>query len=162
MQGRPIRRQDPTCQTMTHTNTTPFERELLEMLRRDARAPVTTLAHDLGVSRKRVSDGIQRLLEKGVIRRFTVECTSINHIEPAALTAFFHIRLTGPHCANLFADIKGSPIIRQCWSISSEALDMRILAEADRQSDIEMLRDQIARHPLVQTMHTDMVLTTWR
>ena len=45
---------------------------LLAILRDNARTPVTSLAHALGVSRGTVQNRIDKLLESGVIRGFTI------------------------------------------------------------------------------------------
>lgn len=49
------------------------DRRLIARLGRNARASVTELAGDLGLSRVTVQNRIARLREDGVIRRFTVE-----------------------------------------------------------------------------------------
>lgn len=58
---------------VTMVNLTDTDRRLLDVLSRDSRASVTTLAGRLGVSRATVQTRLKRLLETGVIRRFTVE-----------------------------------------------------------------------------------------
>ena len=45
---------------------------LLAILRDNARTPVTSLAHALGVSRGTVQNRIDKLLENGIIRGFTI------------------------------------------------------------------------------------------
>jgi len=49
------------------------DRRLIAALRRDARQPVSSLAAALGLSRATVKARIDRLIEAGVINRFTVE-----------------------------------------------------------------------------------------
>ena len=50
-----------------------LDRALLARLGSDARTPVSALATTLGVARGTVQTRITRLLDGGVIRRFTVE-----------------------------------------------------------------------------------------
>lgn len=52
------------------------DRRLLLALIKDARAPVTTLALDLGVSRATIQTSLNKLTRSGVIQRFTVEIDS--------------------------------------------------------------------------------------
>ncbi len=49
-----------------------FDRKLLALLRTDGRAPVTTLARQLGVARATVNSRLDRLLESGKVLGFTV------------------------------------------------------------------------------------------
>jgi DNA-binding Lrp family transcriptional regulator len=46
--------------------------KMITLLRSDARRPVASLAAELGVSRARVRSRIDRLIESGVIRGFTI------------------------------------------------------------------------------------------
>lgn len=51
----------------------PIDRHLIAHLKQDARASITTLAGVLGVARGTVQTRLARLVENGVIRRFTVD-----------------------------------------------------------------------------------------
>lgn len=52
------------------TNT---DRKLLLALKQDGRASVTTLAGQIGVARATVQSSIKRLVDSGVIQRFTID-----------------------------------------------------------------------------------------
>ncbi|OJI94461.1 DNA-binding Lrp family transcriptional regulator [Planktotalea frisia] len=56
---------------MSELNTT--DRKLLAILRQNARASITTIAQQLGVSRATVQASLGRLLQSNVIQRFTIE-----------------------------------------------------------------------------------------
>ena len=58
---------------------------LLAILRDNARTPVTSLAHALGVSRGTVQNRIDKLLENGIIRGFTIRLKPES--EPHAIRA---------------------------------------------------------------------------
>ncbi len=49
-----------------------LDRKLISLLRTDGRAPVTTLARQLGVTRATVNSRLDRLLESGKVLGFTV------------------------------------------------------------------------------------------
>lgn len=55
------------------TDLTPTDRKLLAALTRDARASVTTLASQLGVSRATVQTSLERLVTSNTIQRFTID-----------------------------------------------------------------------------------------
>lgn len=50
-----------------------IDREILRMLRADARTPFSTIAEKVGLSGPAVSDRVQRLQEIGIITRFTID-----------------------------------------------------------------------------------------
>ncbi len=49
-----------------------LDREILDVLRRDARTPYTEIADDLGVSEGTVRNRVERMTSEGIIERFTV------------------------------------------------------------------------------------------
>ncbi|GGN93403.1 Lrp/AsnC family transcriptional regulator [Halomicroarcula sp. F13] len=49
-----------------------LDREILSILRKDARTPYTEIADDVGTSEGTVRNRVERLVEDGVIERFTV------------------------------------------------------------------------------------------
>lgn len=49
------------------------DRKLLALLRQNARASVTTIAQELGLSRATVQTSLERLLNSNVIQRFTID-----------------------------------------------------------------------------------------
>jgi len=46
--------------------------ELVQALRRDSRRPITALAKELGIPRATLQDRVRKLVEEGVIKRFTI------------------------------------------------------------------------------------------
>jgi len=49
-----------------------LDREILNILRRDARTPYTEIADDVGTSEGTVRNRVEQLVEEGIIERFTV------------------------------------------------------------------------------------------
>jgi DNA-binding Lrp family transcriptional regulator len=49
-----------------------LDREILDFLRRDARTPYTEIADEIGVSEGTVRNRVDRLIDDGIIERFTV------------------------------------------------------------------------------------------
>ena len=69
------------------------DRRLIAELRDDARAPISTLAARLHLTRATVRARLDKLVETGVIRRFTVDL-AIAH-EPETVRAVMTIELQG-------------------------------------------------------------------
>jgi DNA-binding Lrp family transcriptional regulator len=49
-----------------------LDRQILDILRRDSRTPYTEIADDVGTSEGTVRNRVERLLDDGIIERFTV------------------------------------------------------------------------------------------
>lgn len=139
-----------------------FQRKLVRLLSENSRASVSDMALELGASRKKVKETIDRLVDKKIIKRFTVELAQETEFVSQPSRALFNVRLVAPKCRQLFADIQKHDEILGVWSISSSDTDMMVLVEANNIENIEKVRNNIARHPLVQTMYTNSILTTWR
>ncbi|MFB6095918.1 MAG: Lrp/AsnC family transcriptional regulator [Haloferacaceae archaeon] len=55
-----------------------LDRRILSVLRRDARTPYTEIANEVGTSEGTVRNRVDRLVEEGVIKRFTVATSTGN------------------------------------------------------------------------------------
>jgi Lrp/AsnC family leucine-responsive transcriptional regulator len=135
-------------------------RMILELLRENSRATVSEIAATVGVSRTTVSYHIQQFVERGYIRRFTIDIDPDVDIRPSGVRAMFDIRLRRKTCVTIFASVSKWKEVVSAWSTSG-SIDMRILIEAADQSIVEELRDRLARHPEVASLTTTMVLKTW-
>jgi len=90
-----------------------LDRKLIALLRVDGRAPVASLAADLGVSRATVRGRIDRLIEDGVIRGFTVDLAAPAQAPVRAITL---IEVEGRAAERVIRRLLGFPEIRAIWS----------------------------------------------
>ena len=135
-------------------------RMILELLRENSRASVSEIAAEVGVSRTTVTYHIDRLVESGYIRRFTIDIDPDVDTRPTGVRAMFDVRLHRKICGIVFSSISSWKEVVSVWSTSG-SVDRRILIEAADQSIVEELRDRLARHPEVASLTTTMVLKTW-
>jgi len=137
-----------------------LDRRLLGLLRQDSRRTYSDLASTLKVSRTTVKDRIDRMRERGIVTRFTIELSSA-YTEPSnGLLAFFHMQLRRPTCRIVFESISGWPELIGCWSIAGNT-DMTVFVTASTDDELEALRDRLARHPEVKTLSTELCLRQW-
>lgn len=87
---------------------TDLDRALISELRRDGRAPVSTLANRLGVSRATVTKRIDRLTAEGVIVGFSVRIRDPGDLEIRAISL---IELFGRATSQVIAELRGYPEI---------------------------------------------------
>jgi Lrp/AsnC family transcriptional regulator, leucine-responsive regulatory protein len=137
-----------------------IDRVILGLLQQDSRRTVSEIAAVTKVSRTTVKDRIDLMRQRNVIKRFTIDLAETKKAEPSCGSAFFQLRLKRPVCRIVYAAISGWPELLGCWSISGD-LDMVVLISATSNSEIEHLRDRLARHPEVKTLTTLTILREW-
>jgi DNA-binding Lrp family transcriptional regulator len=86
-----------------------LDRSLLSALRTDGRAPVATLARELGVSRATVTSRIERLIARGVIVGFTVRVR--DEVDPLEIRAISLIEVEGRTTDAVIRRLRGMPEI---------------------------------------------------
>jgi Lrp/AsnC family leucine-responsive transcriptional regulator len=138
----------------------PFDRKLIQLLSEDARRTNTELAAVLNVSRMKVKNRIDRLVDRGVIERFTIEVAKEEVGIQNGEAAFFHMKLKRPFCKMVFDTVQNWPEVVGAWSIAG-GTDMSILVQAAGYDRLEELRDKLARHPEVELVWTAMILRQW-
>jgi DNA-binding Lrp family transcriptional regulator len=69
------------------------DQKLLEILKQNGRASITTLANNLGVARATAKARLDQLKSSGVIRRFTVDIAP--ELEPEVIQAVMFLELDG-------------------------------------------------------------------
>ncbi|WP_186400851.1 Lrp/AsnC family transcriptional regulator [Stappia sp. P2PMeth1] len=138
----------------------PFDRRLIQLLSEDARRSNTELAALLDVSRMTVKNRIDRLLDRGVIERFTITLADEGRGKQSGESAFFHMKLRRPFCKLVHDTIQNWPELIGAWSIAG-GTDMTILVQAAGYDRLEEIRDRLARHPEVEIVWTAMILRQW-
>lgn len=89
------------------------DRRLIGLLRHDARMAVASLAAELGLARATVRARLDRLIETGVIRGFTV---TLGQEMPQAIRAITMIEVEGKAAERVIRRLRGFPEVRNLWS----------------------------------------------
>ena len=87
---------------LTHT-----DRKLLLALKKDSRASVTTLSDEIGVARATIQASIKRLVEAGVIQRFTIDIDPLT--ERDLVRAVMSIEVQGVMTSTVIRALKRMP-----------------------------------------------------
>lgn len=85
------------------------DRELIGMLRANARTPVATLAKKLRVSRGTVQNRLTKLESSGVIAGYTVQLRP--DTEPQRIRAWMHIAVEGNAAPDVIKVLRGDPMV---------------------------------------------------
>ena len=84
-----------------------LDRELIALLRKDGRAPLSKLAEILGVSRGTVQNRLDRLLESGTLLGFTIRIREDS--EPDTIRAIMMIEVAGKSTTEVIRKLRGLP-----------------------------------------------------
>lgn len=92
-----------------HIELTHTDRKLLLALKKDSRASVTTLSGEIGVARATIQASIKRLVETGVIQRFTIDIDPLT--ERDLVRAVMSIEVQGVMTSTVIRALKRMPEI---------------------------------------------------
>ena len=99
---------------MKDTAPMPSDTALINLLRRDGRMSVSALSAALGLSRATIKARLDRLIETGVIERFTIE-TSAGH-DASIVRAIMMIQLAGGMSRAVIRAIRAMPQVARLHS----------------------------------------------
>jgi DNA-binding Lrp family transcriptional regulator len=129
------------------------DRQILELLRADARLPLKTLAARIGLARSTLRDRLSRLEADGIIRGYRADiadgCTGVS--------AYLFIRLKSTPAPALIALLRRMPEVRSCTSLTGD-IDLLVEIAAPTTDRVNALRDRISSHEMVADLTTSIVL----
>ena len=132
------------------------DRQLLALLRQDARLATAALARELGVARTTVVARLQRLTKTGVINGYTVRLNSELRKRVLRVHALLNIDAKkGDAVVKALRDIQQ---VRAVFAISG-AMDCLALIEADSTDEIDSVLDAIGLIQGVEKTQSSLVLS---
>lgn len=134
-----------------------IDRELLALLKADAREPTSSIARKLGVSRSTVQSRMERLESRGIIGGYTVRL----HDDYTRSQVKAHVLITfAPKLApRVASELKKIPEVTSLYSISG-AHDMIAIVAAKDTTRMDEVIDQIGAIPGIDRTTTSIVLST--
>jgi Lrp/AsnC family leucine-responsive transcriptional regulator len=134
------------------------DKQLLAALRADARRSLVELARDTGLSRSAVHERVRRLEARQVIVGYTVRLGSDvdRHDVEALISVTFQ---QGRNCDHIVPHLTGIPSVVTCWSVAGPT-DLILLVECISNSELDIVRRQIATTPGIATVQTHVSLRT--
>lgn len=134
-----------------------FDRQIIALLREDARTPVSQIARAVNLSRSAVGERIRQLEQAGVIQGYHARV-----VDPAGVgvKAFLELFYKDGRCQEYAERLRGFAEVRQCCGISGET-DMIVLVEAPSMARLSEVRDEIERFPGIQRVKTHVVVQEW-
>ncbi|MFB6115163.1 MAG: Lrp/AsnC family transcriptional regulator [Candidatus Nanohalobium sp.] len=127
------------------------DEKILEFLKKDGRASYTEIAEEIGVSEGTVRNRVQKMQDKGVIERFTVETSGLGS------EAVVMVKLeTGRDIENVLADFPQGVEIKE---VAGE-YDLILEIEKETNTEINSVLDEIRSIEGVDSTETFMVLNS--
>lgn len=130
------------------------DREILEILSKEARIAVKALAGRIGLSRSATSERVTNLERSGVIRGYRAD---IGEIDANVIRAILLVSLKRTPALDLLDLLARHTEVRRVSSVSGQ-LDLVVELEAASINDLNQVRDMIASHETVDDITTAVVL----
>lgn len=134
-----------------------IDRQIIQVLREDARKPVTVIAEVLGLSRLTIQKRIKSLEEQDVIRGYTVR-TGANY-ETEKFRAHVLVEVKTNLNQGLLGFLKSFPEVNTIHSLAGR-FDANIMLEAESSERLDELLAKILQHPEVISTETCILLAT--
>ncbi|QNH02494.1 Lrp/AsnC family transcriptional regulator [Pseudomonas sediminis] len=134
-----------------------FDRQILTLLRSDARTSVSQIAREINLSRSAVSERIRYLEESGVIRGYHAQVAAPGE---GRVRAYLELFYQNARCQDYVERMREYPEIRHCSGISGET-DMLVLVEAPSMARLSEVRAAIEAFPQMQRVKTHVVVQDW-
>lgn len=129
-----------------------IDEKLLELLRQNARESYVDLAKTLGTSEGTVRARIKRLVDTGVIRKFTLRTAGSN------IKTIIEIKVeTNVHTADISSQVAKWKGVEQVFEVSGE-MDILVVAEAQNTADLNEVIERIRQFPQVQATRSRLIL----
>jgi DNA-binding Lrp family transcriptional regulator len=129
------------------------DRQILELLRADARLPLKTLAARIGLARSTLRDRLWRLEADRIIRGYQADVAD----DGPSVSAYLFIRLTSTPAPGLIALLRRMPEVKSCRSLTGD-IDLLVEIAAPSTDRVNMLRDRVSSHETVADLTTSIVL----
>lgn len=131
-----------------------IDRQILELLRGDARLPLKTIAGAVGLARSSVAARIARLEAAGIIIGYRAEVAPDRVAGGAAIVSLELARTPLPETV---AAVTGDPAVVRCYSLAGE-VDLLVEIAADDSDALNAARDRLSVLPGVTRARTALIL----
>jgi DNA-binding Lrp family transcriptional regulator len=135
------------------------DRQLIALLRKDARASVATLATRLGVSRGTVSNRLRKLEDDHVIVGYTVRLRP--DAQPAQLRAWMSVHVEGNQTRAVIASLLGEPAVVSLHDTNGR-WDLLAELAASSMTELSQVLERIRLTKGISTTETSILLASFR
>ena len=135
------------------------DRRLIALLRRDARMPVATLAHKLGVSRGTVGNRLRRLEDGGVIVGYAVQLRP--DAQPEEIRAWMGVWVEGNQTKAVISSLLGEPGVAALHDTNGR-WDLLAELRAPTVAELSGVLERVRLVKGIRNTETSILLATYR
>jgi len=135
------------------------DRQLIALLRKDARMSVATLALKLGVSRGTVTNRLRKLQDEQVVVGFTVRLRP--DAEPNHIRAWMQVLVDGNQTRAVIASLLGEPGVEALHDTNGR-WDLLAELRAETMAQLSQLLERVRLIKGIANTETSILLATYR
>jgi len=135
------------------------DRQLLALLRKDARTPVATLATKLGVTRGTVSNRLRKLEDAQVIVGYTVRLRP--DAQPEQIRAWMWVLVEGNQTRAVIASLLGEPAVASLHDTNGR-WDLLAELRASSNAELSAVLERVRLIKGIASTETNILLATYR
>lgn len=135
------------------------DRQLIALLRKDARMSVATLAGKLGVSRGTVTNRLRKLEDEQLIVGYTVRLRP--DVEPNLIRAWTSVLVEGNQTRAVIASLLGEPGV-QALHDTNGRWDLLVELRAETMTDLSQVLERVRLIKGIANTETSILLATYR
>ena len=128
------------------------DRKIMAILRDNARESFTNMAETVGTSEGTIRARVKRLVDEGIIRKFTIRTAGSN------VKALIEVSVTNNvNTADVAAKIRAWDGVESVWEVTGEN-DIVVVADCPNTSDLNAIIDKIREVPGTQATRSRLIL----
>ena len=128
------------------------DRKIMAILRDNARESFTNMAEAVGTSEGTIRARVKRLVDEGLIRKFTIRTAGSN------VKALIEVSVTNNvNTAEVAAKIRAWDGVESVWEVTGEN-DIVVVADCPNTSDLNGIIDKIREVPGTQATRSRLIL----
>lgn len=128
------------------------DRKIMALLRENARESFTNMADAVGTSEGTIRARVKRLMDDGVIRKFTIRTAGSN------VKALIEVAVTNNvNTSDIAAKIRAWDGVESVWEVTGEN-DIVVVADCPNTSDLNAIIDKIRDVPGTQATRSRLIL----
>jgi len=132
-----------------------LDREILDVLRRDARTPYTEIADRVDTSEGTIRNRVEQLIESGIIERFTIATRTGNVKAMVEISVDVNV-----HTEGLTETLAAWEEVNFVWQVSGDD-DIVLVVDATDTSDLNDLITRARELDEIVSTRTRLILDEW-
>ena len=136
-----------------------IDRQLIALLRKDARTPIATLASKLGVSRGTVGNRLRKLDDSQVIVGYSLRLRP--DAQPDCIRAWMGVRVDGNQTRAVIASLLGEPAVESLHDTNGR-WDLLAELRAETMAELSRVLERVRLTKGIAHTETSILLATFR